>query len=312
VTDAIPSTTPTPSPTLNPAPKQPLDDVMLAMDVVDTLRRKSRLVEQELDVAGREQDLKARLRKIYAAQGIEVTDAILDEGVAALKEDRFVYKPPPDSFGLTLARVYVSRGAWGKWLLGALAALAIGLIAWQLLVVAPRNALPIDLETLHAEVVKLAVNDSADQQADDLFASARKALRDGDAAHARALYRELTQMRDRLEASYRIRVVNRPGERSGVWRVPDVNQAARNYYIIVEAIGPNGRNLRVPIENEETGKIEQVDQWGVRVDERVFNRVGADKQDDGIIQQDIFGRKSPGRLEPEYEVPTSGAAITSW
>lgn len=312
MTDAIPSTTPTPSPTLNPAPKQPLDDVMLAMDVVDTLRRKSRLVEQELDVAGREQDLKARLRKIYAAQGIEVTDAILDEGVAALKEDRFVYKPPPDSFGLTLARVYVSRGAWGKWLLGALAALAIGLIAWQLLVVAPRNALPIDLETLHAEVVKLAVNDSADQQADDLFASARKALRDGDAAHARALYRELTQMRDRLEASYRIRVVNRPGERSGVWRVPDVNQAARNYYIIVEAIGPNGRNLRVPIENEETGKIEQVDQWGVRVDERVFNRVGADKQDDGIIQQDIFGRKSPGRLEPEYEVPTSGAAITSW
>jgi hypothetical protein len=119
-------------------------------------------------------------------------------------------------------------------------------------------------------------------------------------------------MRNQLEASYRIRIVNRPDERSGVWRVPDLNQAARNYYIIVEALGPDGRNLRVPIKNEETGKIEQVERWGVRVDERIFNRVGADKQDDGIIQQDSFGRKRAGQLEPEYEVPTSGAAITSW
>ncbi len=102
---------------------------MLAMDVVDTLRRKSRLVEQELDVAGREQDLKQRLRKIYAAQGIEVTDAILEEGVRALKEDRFVYKPPPDSFGIKMARLYVNRGVWGKWVFGAVAGLAIGLVS---------------------------------------------------------------------------------------------------------------------------------------------------------------------------------------
>lgn len=285
---------------------------MLAMDVVDTLRRKSRLVEQELDVAGREQDLKQRLRKIYAAQGIEVTDAILEEGVRALKEDRFLYKPPPDSFGVKLARLYVKRGVWGKWVFGALAGLAIGLVAWQLLVVAPRDALPQDLAALHTEVVALAEQDSADQRADGLLATARQALRDGDTERAQTLLRELEKMRDQLEASYRIRVVNRPGERSGVWRVPDVNQAARNYYIIVEAIGADGGNLRVPIQNEETGKTELVSQWGVRVDKRVFDRIAADKQDDGIIQQDIFGNKAPGRLEPDYQVPTTGAAITSW
>ena len=182
---------------------------MLAMDVVDTLRRKSRLVEQELDVAGREQDLKQRLRKIYAAQGIEVTDAILEEGVRALKEDRFVYKPPPDSFGIKMARLYVNRGVWGKWVFGAAAGLAIGLVAWQLLVVAPRDALPQDLAALHTEVVALAEQDSADQRADALLATARKALRDGDTTRAQALFRELEQMRDQLETSYRIRVVNR-------------------------------------------------------------------------------------------------------
>lgn len=285
---------------------------MLAMDVVDTLRRKKRLVKQELDVAGREQDLKQRLRRIYAAQGIEVTDAILDEGVAALNEDRFVYRPPPESFGVKLARVYVRRGVWGRWVLGALAVLAIGLVAWQMLVVAPRAALPRDLAAAHAEVVALAERDGADQQADGLLASARQALRNGDGGRARALLRELQQMRDQLAATYSIRIVNRPGERSGVWRVPDVNRAARNYYVIVEAIAPDGRRLRVPIKSEETGDIEPVSQWGVRVDQRVFDRVRADKQDDGIIQQDILGRKLPGRLEPDYSVPTTGATITSW
>ena len=285
---------------------------MLAMDVVDTLRRKKRLVEQELDVAGREQDLKQRLRKIYSAQGIEVTDAILDEGVRALKEDRFVYKPPPDSFGVKWARLYVNRGVWGKWVVGALAGLAIGLVAWQMLVVAPRDALPRDLEALHAEVVDLAQQDSADQHADGLFATARQALRDGDTDRAQALFRELKGMRDQLEANYRIQVVNRPGERSGVWRVPDVNQSARNYYIIVEAVGADGARLRVPIKNEETGHTELVNEWGVRVDKRVFDRVAEDKRDDGIIQQDIVGHKAAGRLEPDYEVPTTGAAITRW
>ncbi len=79
-----------------PQDKPPLDEMMLAMDVVDTLRRRQRLVEREFDSEGREQDLKQRLRKIYAAQGIEVPDHVLEEGVAALREERFVYKSPAE------------------------------------------------------------------------------------------------------------------------------------------------------------------------------------------------------------------------
>ena len=92
-----------------PQGKQPLDEVMLAMDVVDTLRRRQRLVEREFDSEGREQDLKQRLHKIYAAQGIEVPDHVLEEGVAALREERFVYKSPPENFATRLARLYVTR-----------------------------------------------------------------------------------------------------------------------------------------------------------------------------------------------------------
>jgi hypothetical protein len=142
-----------------------LDDVMLAMDVVDTLRRKQRLVEQELDVAGREQDLKQRLRKIYAAQGIEVTDAILEEGVAALKEDRFRLQAAAGLLrrhlgaALRQARASGASGCSARW-----RPWPSGCLPGSFLVVAPRNALPKDLETLHAEVVELAVEDSVDQR----------------------------------------------------------------------------------------------------------------------------------------------------
>lgn len=290
----------------------PLDDVMLAMDVVDTLRRRERLVQRELDSGDREQALKERLRKIYAGQGIEVSDAVLSEGVKALEEDRFVYRPPDPSLSVTLARLYVGRGVWGKWLLGALAGVALLLVAWQMLVVAPRTALPERLQATHAEVKELAVDDAADARADSLLASAKQALRDGDTGTASGVLEELQDLRSQLEAEYSIRVVNRAGERSGVWRVPDANTNARNYYLIVEAVGPSGRVLRVPVTNEETGETEMVDRWGLRVSERVFESVARDKGDDGIIQADLVGRKAAGRLAPDYDMPTTGAAITDW
>ena len=64
--------------------RPPLDDVMLAMDVVDTLRRRERMVARELDEHGRAEDLKQRLRRIYAQQGLDVPDHVIEQGVAAL------------------------------------------------------------------------------------------------------------------------------------------------------------------------------------------------------------------------------------
>lgn len=95
-------------------PNKPMDEVMLAMDVVDTLRRNSRVVERELNVEAREAELLGRLKELYGTQGIEVSDDILREGVIALREDRFVYKPTPPSFSRWLARRYIRRHKWGK------------------------------------------------------------------------------------------------------------------------------------------------------------------------------------------------------
>jgi hypothetical protein len=107
-------------------------------------------------------------------------------------------------------------------------------------------------------------------------------------------------------------IVTRPDELSGVWRVPERNPQARNVYIIVKAVTPDGTVLGLPITNQEDGKTYTVSKWGMRVDEPLFRQIAADKQDDGIIQNFRFGIKRRGQLAPEYLMPTTGAAITSW
>jgi hypothetical protein len=294
------------------AVKPPLDDVMLAMDVVDTLRRRERLAQAELDEAGREQDLKTRLRKIYADQGIEVTDRVIEQAVAALKEERFAYKAPPDTFAARLARLYVRRGAWVKRLgLVGGAGLAAGAL-YYFLAVAPNAALPGKLDEAREQVAAIAKSPDARSAGERLYETGEAALRAKDSSAARDSLAKLEELRRTLDQEYEIRIVNRSGVLTGVWRVPDANTGARNYYIAVEAVDPSGKVLDLPIKNEETGKTDKVAVWGMRVDERTFRAVSADKKNDGIIQHDRFGYKRRGYLSPDYEMQTTGGAITKW
>src|SRR5690606_38123146 len=131
-----------------------LDAVRLTMDVVDTLRHRERLVEQELAGGEREEQLFERLRQIYASQGIEVTDRILQEGVDALREGRFVYTPPARE--PVWAKVYINRGRWGKGLLALVVVGVLAFFAYDALVRAPQRTLVSDLSITHAEVVTLS------------------------------------------------------------------------------------------------------------------------------------------------------------
>ncbi len=312
MTEPVSTATNTPEDGKSLREKAPLDDVMLAMDVVDTLRRRERVVSRELDEEGREEDLKQRLRKIYAQQGIEVPDHVLEQGVAALKEDRFTYKPPEKGFSTWLAHLYVNRGKWGKWVVAAIMAGVVALAINYFLYLAPNAALPGKLASTHAEVVALAKSDNARKLAQQMLNKGNAAVREENSEAIKAAVAQLEDLQSRLEQEYTIKIINRPGERSGIWRIPDINSNARNYYIIVEAIDHTGKPIAVLIENEETGKTSKVKKWGQRVDEQVFNRIARDKQDNGIIERDRFGYKKPGYLLPEYDISTTGGAITRW
>lgn len=300
--------------TIAPPTKAPLDDLMLAMDVVDTLRHRASLVERELSADERDQQLIERLREIYKAQGIEVPDSVLVEGVQALKEDRFKYVRPSHGLSVTLANVYISRRRWIKPLLAALGVVAVAWLAYLLLVSMPRNRLmrelPNQISTQEQAIEEISRVPEAKDEAKIISSNGQRALQAGDTAGAQTALDQLSELRGRLEQEYELRIVTEGS--TGVWRIPDVNDDARNYYIIVQAVTPQGEALSLPITNEEDGKTKVVTKWGLRVDEKTFNEIADDKKDDGIIQRNKFGIKKRGDLQPEYLLPTTGGAITSW
>jgi hypothetical protein len=301
-----------------------IDDLMLAMDVVDTLRHNQDLALRELDEPRREAELVQRLREIYRSQGISVPDSVLQEGVRALKESRFVYTPPPPGWRTTLAHWWVSRHRIGKVVLAGTAALAVTWAVYEFGVVGPaeRRAqeqrlelterLPRALERAHAEASAEARVQAARERADEITRDGRSALGRGDVATARSAISQLEALRAELRREYTLRVVSRPNEPSGVWRIPRRNPLGRNYYLIVEPIAADGRVLSLPINSEEDGEKATVSRWGVRVSKEVFDHVRQDKNDNGIIDNSRVGEKRRGGLEIDYLMPVQGGVILKW
>lgn len=297
---------------------------MLAMDVVDTLRHRQDLVQRELSGEAREAQLIEKLRQIYHDQGLEVTDAILREGVAALAESRFVYTPPKPSLRTSLARFYVGRKKWGP------AVLAIGLIlligvGGYYLAYKPFQAgqieaarielaekMPAEMDALYQSIFTDTKVQQAAIEAEEIRTRGKAAAAEGDRAGAVKAIESLTALRDQLRQEYNLRIVNRQDVKSGFWTFPEINTEATNYYIVVEALDPDGKALSLPILNEESGQTETVSLWGVRVPEEVYRSVEADKRDDGIIQRNIVGIKQYGFLDVDYAVPVLGGAVTRW
>ncbi|MBN9345691.1 MAG: hypothetical protein J0I48_05710 [Devosia sp.] len=306
------------------ADKAPLDDVMLAMDVVDTLRHNQDLVARELAGEAREKQLIERLRTIYHQQGIEVTDAILKQGVAALEESRFVYTPPKPSLGVSFARLYVARKRWLPAAFALFLMLAIGLGGY-FLVWAPYRAaqqeqvrvelaeqMPAQMDALYQTIFEETKVTQAADDAALIRDRGKRAAAEGDRAGATQAIADLTSIRDTLRQEYQLRVVSRDGAKSGFWTFPEVNTEATNYYVVVEAIDSHGVALKLPILNEENNQTETVDIWGIRVPESVYRAVEADKRDDGIIQRNIVGLKEFGYLDPSYLIQVLGGAVTRW
>jgi len=279
---------------------QTLDELMIAMDVVDTLRHREDLVQRELDEEGREAELIERLRKIYRDQG------------------------PPAGWRRTALTAWTRRDVYGRRAAIAAAVIGAGLGGYYLLEVRPARlaqeqarielteTLPKAIKWAHTNVVAIADDPVAKQKADALLADGENALRAGDRAGAAKAKAELTALADDLVQEYKLTIVSRPGESTAVWRRPPGKSSARNYYLIVEAITPKGEKLQLPIRDEETGETKLVSRFGVRVPESVYESVRRDKTDDGIVKDNVVGIKKRGRLTIEYKMPAEGGFITRW
>jgi len=413
-----------------PVPAEPaLDEVMLAMDVVDTLRHEQEVIVRELNSDARDAAFVARVKQIYANQGIDVSDEIVRQGVEALKQDRFTHVPPKRTFVVRLAEIYIDRWKWFKrttftslglgalWLIATLpgqiadsiahgryedqvaavlsdatgrrseidsqqrrldeldptelpiteapvgdlkTSAAKQLAAAREITVALSVLTPIeadtfadnpeaaarvltseqtrlaelsplldsvraelgkaaDLQTQERQLIKsrtilkgVTLAETAAQVITNLDSGAEAALRAGDVARARSAIDSLSQKALQADLAYELRIVNRKGVDSGIRRRAEGQVEGRSYYLVVEAIDANGNTLELPITNEETQQIETVKRFAIRVPESVYDRVRADKKDNGLIDDVIVGRKERGAFDPEYTVDTAGGTITRW
>jgi hypothetical protein len=306
------------------APTGKLDDLMLAMDVVDTIRHREDVLARELSLGDRDDELIERLRDIYKSQGIEVTDAVLKEGVKALKEQRFQYKAPPGGPLTAMFRLWIRRGVLMKWVAAGIVALGLGWYANEQGWLNPdarraeqdqidlREALPKSLAQQITDTKAASKDPEADRRITVFAAEGDAAIKAGNAAGARDAIIKLESLRADLVRTYDLIIVARPGERTGIFRVPDDQPGARNYYIIVEAYAPDGRKLRLPIRSEEDQSTKEVDIFAVRVPKATYDAVGRDKQQDGIVQDNLMARKESGKLAPGFVKPAETGMITDW
>jgi len=305
------------------APPAKLDELMLAMDVVDTLRHRERLVERELNEEIREEQLVERLRALYKSQGIEVSDSVIAEGVKALKESRFVYTPPKPGLERTLATLWVRRGRYGTWIGGGLAAFIVAIGLYQYSVVRPREqavreartelteTLPRQLAAAHQAITAEARVPAARERADAILAQGRTALERGNAADARSAVAELDRLAATLRQEYVLRIAGRPEDQTGFFREHPRFQG-RAYFVVVDAIDPGGNPVRLSVRNDETNQMDTVSRFAVRVPIEVFNAVRDDKTRNGIVQNARLGEKRRGFPEPEFRMPVLESRITRW
>jgi len=317
------------------AKPQTLDELMLAMDVVDTIRHRELIVARELGQGARDLALRDRLREIYKSQGIEVTDRVIDEGIKALQESRFVYTPPGASLGRSLALFWINRGRIAGWAaaIAIVAALLWGgyylgierprqLAAEQAAIAAEKErielaqlptTLPRRLDAAHDHIASLSTDAFVKLRAKTTRERALAAVERRDWNEAKQLTGDLEAFAALVAQSYTLRIASRPDVPTGVYRVPSLNESARNYYLIVEAIGDDGRPVAVPVTSEEDQSTRTVSIWGERVSRSVYERVKADKEDDGIIQDNIYARKARGADRISYRMggPKRGR-ITEW
>lgn len=318
------------------------------MDVASALRRERETAETQLDIATQKQHLRERLLATAAAAGEAVTAAEVDAAIEQYFSRQHRYEDPPPSWRRFWAHVWVMRTACLV-LLGLAVALPLGVTAAVGVFAggpapspapAPRAAVPAgppphqpavpaaagaaDLaaawatfERTVAALEQVAADDDARQRVQAIRGRGALAQAAANLSDLQAAQRSLGELAARLEETYEVRIVSRPGEDSGVERL----NAGRTsgLYVIVEALDAKGRALVRAVRDAESGRQRDVRKWAEQVPEAVWNRIVADKQADGIVDEALFARKERGRHEEVVVLDDGtgkplrrGRQITEW
>ena len=172
------------------------------------------------------------------------------------------------------------------------------------------------IEALYGSVIAIAVEQEALQRGEALYKEAKQYTESADVPRLSQSASQLSDLANVLDQEYILRIINRPGVKSGQDRyyTDKDGKRASGHYLIVEAVDTRGNVITMNIRNEEDGRTEKVTMWGERVPESIYERVKEDKLDNGLINDDIVGKKKRGYLNEEMIMSgvTKLGQITGW
>jgi hypothetical protein len=303
-----------PSSDVAPTDELSLPEMLRIMDVATALRQDRELVEKQLNV----DELKARLRERLLASstvtGEPVTPEEVDRAIDRYFASQNTFREPPRSIETALAHLYIRRLTLAKW--GGAALVAV-LGAWLLFVspsapFSPSGRARRELSNLNSSVARavqtirtIARDPAAVEQADRLARESETFAQQKDRERLATTLAALNDLSARLEEQYTLRVVSEPGNpkvKSGVDRyfTDETGRRVSGYYLIVQAVGPDGRPIKRRIKSVEAKAdepAEEVTVWAERVPKEVYDRLGRDKREDAILDEDTYGTKERGYLD---------------
>jgi len=305
-------------------PSLSLEDMTRIMDVASTLRKERTTAQKQLNLDETKALLRKKLLETTKVTGARLTPAEVDLAIEQYYDNLHTFAEPPHSFSLMLAHLYVRRAMLLKWLLAAVAivALVTAMLGGKKVLERQRAANLWEASERHAQTIMTLNDDPKLAMAlQAKVAEATQARARRDFAQLKSVEADLAKQQSLYEADYQVMILSQPGTPSASERKYTDADGTRTsgFYVFVEARNQDGSLRKMAVRNRETGKMVTVERWGEQVPESVFNRLAADKKADGVLDEKLFAVKQRGQAEETIVLPDDDGQpverrgqITSW
>lgn len=170
-------------------------------------------------------------------------------------------------------------------------------------------------DSLVAQVEPIFQDAAGKQKLSQLLAQTQIVVKQGDKAAFTRLSEQISNLADYVATPLHLEIVNKPNIKSGVERKydsKDGNNAARRWYLVVQAVDASGMPRQMDIFDAESQRTAQVAKWGLEVSFQGYQKVKQDKVSDGILDDTDVGDKLAGNYAFTYKMPMLTGTITSW
>jgi|GEM_PF-5453232 len=288
--------------------KPSLNDYLNMLDVAAELKKQEKAVDTQFNIDTFKKNIKAKLLKSSKGTLNPLNDKQADQAVEAYFQGLYTFKKPKKSFGYNLLKVYTKRLIIFKVFFSII---FISLFLFSI----PKlksfysnyknNQIEARIENIYL-TSKNKINNKNDRYDQEVIRELKNRLNlintSKTVADAKLAKKDYDDFLKFVNKKIYLKIVNKKGIKSGIDRYFDDYKGQRisGYYLIVQAFDQNNNLLEIEIDNIETGKKMKVDTWGEMVPLEVYNKVRADKINNGIINNNILAIKDYQKMDFDF------------